>query len=233
MSGVVVELQKKLVDSNLKLSQILHFAYLIARELEQHSFADWLKREMEGYEKESICPDYRKVKGLLKGCFSGNIWKQIPILNLDHEEAYSTFKETSSILELERHIECGKEMGHVYPSALTQRLKVNCTQPTIYYLPEVYESMLVTVRNILIDWTVQLKKKGIKGENMEFLKEDVKKAKDTAPTSVTYNIGAVHGGMQTAHNNDTVNQTQNNQKSSGFLSMLWNGLKKIFTWWKK
>ena len=67
---------------------------------------------------------------------------------------------------------------------------------------------------------------------MEFLEEEVEKAQTSSTTTVN-NIYGGTNNFQVAQGNDTVNQTQNNQKSSGFLSMLWNGLKKIFTWWKK
>ena len=87
--------------------------------------------------------------------------------------------------------------------------------------------MLVTVRNILIDWTVQLKKKGIKGENMKFLKEDVKKAKKINQPNITFN-GDVKGNIILAQGNDTVNQTQNNRPESLF-SKIWSWIKSIFS----
>lgn len=232
MSDIVIELQKELIDKSKKLSDILPKAYLIARNLSLNELANWLKLEMNGYNDENMkeLPKYRIIKGDIKAHNPYRGWVPVAFVNSQELENLATNSKCSqSISELENILEKCKNDHDIYISVPGLSKYMNHPMPcAIFCGSSPIIGIINNVRNELLEWTIKLKEKCIRGENMEFLKEDVKKAKDTAPTSITYNIREVHGGMQTAHNNDTVNQTQNNRPESLF-SKIWYWIKLIFS----
>ena len=234
MSDIVTELQKDLLNQSKPTSEILPKAYLVAKKLKLDEFSTWLKLEMDGYRniEEQHIPEYRKISGQIKAKNPFNGW--IPVC-IDDKKLETNLSEQmcfQSIKELEELLKEDKDKNKNLYTALSGEFSKLLNYPVpcgVFYGRAQIVAIINLVRNKILDWTLDLENKGIKGENMEFLKEDIEKAKDTAPTSITYNIsGEIHGGIQTSHNNNTVTQTQNN-KPEGLLSKIWSWIKsKIF-----
>ncbi len=231
--NIVTELQKDLVNTSKKLSEVLPKAYLISQKLKLKDLSDWIKKEMDGYSDEDEYPSYRKIKGVAKSQNPFYGWIKIIFEDEKMEEKVSTVKNNQSVAALEKLLsEQGKNthFSMQLPSSFSISLKYPL--PCAVFVDASQITGIITqVRTRLLDWTLELGKNGIKGEDMEFLEEDIKKAQELNQPQVIFN-GDIHGGIQMAQGNHTVTQTQNNQKAAGFLSMLWKGLKKLFVWIK-
>lgn len=230
MSDIVIELQKELIDKSKKLSDILPKAYLIAQKLELKELSDWLKLEMNGYQnvKRSTIPSYRSITGNVKSRNPYTGWIPLIIEDKNIKKYVDDIKSNQSIAELEDILENysnGYDLNVPLPE-LSQFVEHHL--PCALFTGRTpLVSIINFVRNKLLDWTLELEKKGIKGENMEFLKEDVEKAKKINQPNITFN-GDVKGNIILAQGNDTVNQTQNNRSESLF-SKIWSWIKSIFS----
>lgn len=228
MSDIIIELQKDIVDEKKTLSSLLRKAYLIAKKLKLNDWASWIEKEMNGYGEKDSVPDYRKIRGVVKGRNPFHGWVPVDFGNKKIEDLFSFQNVRQSISDIETLVSDGYgSLSSPLPMSAAKQLGLSTEIRNFIGVGSI-SNIINCTRNKLLDWSLELENKGIKGTNMEFLDEEIEKAKDTAPISITYNIGAVHGGMQTAHNNDTVNQTQNNRPES-LLSKLWSWIKSIFS----
>jgi hypothetical protein len=66
MSSIVLDLQRDMLDSNKKVSNLLRKAYVIARKLEVKDFETWTYNELNGYNQNLEVPLYRTLIGELR-----------------------------------------------------------------------------------------------------------------------------------------------------------------------
>lgn len=227
---IVTDLQKDLINQSKPTSEILPKAYLIAKKLQLEDFSSWLKLEMDGYRniEEQNIPDYRSISGQIKAKNPFNGWIPVCIDDKKLEKKLSERKCSQSIKELEKLLEENKDKN-LY-TALSGEFSKLLDYPLpcgVFYGRSQFVAILNLVRNKILDWTLDLESKGIKGKNMEFLEEEVEKAQTSSTTTVN-NIYGGTNNFQVAQGNDTVNQTQNNRPES-LLSKLWSWIKSIFS----
>ncbi|MFR7962752.1 MAG: hypothetical protein ACLU5H_02085 [Alphaproteobacteria bacterium] len=234
MMDIIADLQKDLIDPTKKLSTILSKAYLVAQKLELNEMAEWLNFEISGYKCGNDCPDYRTIKGILKGRNPFTNWAVIPIADKEIEKALSHFTQTGCITELESVVSKGQDVYNPLPTDIISQLGLDSlTQLGVFCPARAFQPIIEAARKTLIDWTIKLEKKGIRGENMSFMENEIHNAKETVPTTIINNFSGNVQGLQIAQGNETVRQSQdNNKKTTGFLSMLLNGIKNFFGWWK-
>ena len=68
-------------------------------------------------------------------------------------------------------------------------------------------SILQKVRKVLLDWSLELERKGILGENLEFSVEEISKAKDIPAINITIN-GNVSGSTIAGVLKDSISNIQ-------------------------
>lgn len=227
---IVIDLQKDLLNQSKSISDILPKAYLVAKKLQLEDFASWLKLEMDGYRdvEEQNIPDYRKIVGQIKAKNPFHGWIPVCVDDKELEKKLSERRCSQSIKELEELLEEDKDKN-LY-TALSGEFSKLLDYPMpcgVFYGRSQIVAILNLVRNKILDWTLDLESKGIKGKNMEFLEEEVEKAQTTSTTTVN-NIYGGTNNFQVAQGNDTVNQTQNNRPESLF-SKIWSWVKSIFS----
>ena len=220
MSDIVIELQKDIINEEKTLSSLLRKAYFIAKKLQLDEWSSWIKKEMNGYGESDSIPDYRKVKGVIKGRNPFYGWVPVDFCDIETENIISFYDVKQSIADIETLIsDKSSKLSIQLPMSVAKQLGVNTEIRNFIGVGSI-SNIINCTRNKLLDWSLELQNKGIKGTNMEFLEEEVEKAKDTAPTSIIYNIsGEIHGGIQTSHNSNTVTQTQNNRPENIFAKI--------------
>lgn len=76
--SIVLELQEEIISKDCDVVSALRKAHIIAKKLNLDEFGSWVINELNGYKNKELVPDYRNVKGLLKGFNPYNGW--IPIM---------------------------------------------------------------------------------------------------------------------------------------------------------
>lgn len=185
MSSIVLEFQKELIDKNYDILQVLRKAHLIAFKLNLNEFDKWIQNELNGYKGEDEnFPDYRQVKGTLKAKNPYRGWIPAVITDQNNEPLFNStpiFESISGLIDIEKKAKDGT-FYYLYPPELSMKL-CRYAQTLAYmeialFISTVYITEIIDkVRNLLFEWTLELERKGILGENMTFNEKETASAK--------------------------------------------------------
>jgi hypothetical protein len=190
MSSAIHNLQAAIVDGKTPMTQLLRQTKLIAAKLNLEDVERWVDLELNGYPKDAPLPRYRNyatssiVVHTPNGGweFAGNCCESFPcawpIADIEAKSKIKTL--TTAISDLPATNGLGS------PINLPRRIVLDGAQ---------FMQILEAVKNKLLQWTTELQKRGIKGEDMDF----DEKEKESAAQQV-FNIGTVHGIVGNATN---------------------------------
>ena len=193
MSSAVHNLQQAIMEGKTSITQLLRQTKLIAAKLDLGDVEQWVDLELNGYPDGQERPKYREVttdKLMLHNPYRGweyvgdvnkRIRTQHPIAEIERlaqEKAVSFAPENNFPIT----DNLGSSMGSEWP----QRVTIN---------PGQFKGILEAVRNELLRWAIEMEKRGIKGENMDFNDEEKKLAKES-----TINIQNFHGVLGNVEN---------------------------------
>lgn len=229
MSGLVLELQRDALNPSVSTLDILRKALVVARKLNLKDFEHWIKLELDGYPSEDV-PDYRRTQGQLRAWNPYHGWQ--PVVATD-EFSLEVLKKFSNVCN-------SQPIGELFQLGENPELKlllVLTPQAETYLAQFIYGKVKISVsstfigkilqavKNIILEWSLQLEEDGIIGEGMSFSDQEKQIAQKhiseynnctfmNPPNQVnTYNapVGAVQNGD---HNISNVNQSigSNNQE---------------------
>ncbi len=211
MESLVLELQREAYQSNTSVTDLIRKAFVLARKLDVKELISWLNREMEGYKEinQEEVPAYRLVHGHIKawnpyqGCY-------IPAI-FDGETGETLSKQVifMPIAEIEKQIENANAQKGSLKLIFPPALQIELMKATGYdfeislHVPvSQFENILNRVRDIVLEWTLNLEEKGIIGENMTFNAEEKKSASQI--TNIYNHIGTmVNSPLQQNSNNSS------------------------------
>ena len=186
MKSLVLELQLEAMNTSSSLSNILRKAFVVASKLDVDEFKKWIELELKGYSTGKEVPSYRRVKGTVKAWNPFNGWIPVIVRDTQIHELISNRSIGQPISELENL--CGqKDEGGVLQAPLphdwimkifSNNAEFNLGMvPTLIIDRAQLVGILDAVRNEILNWSLELEKKGILGEGMSFSVEEVKAAK--------------------------------------------------------
>lgn len=235
MKGIILELQREVLDEKVNLDSLLRKSYLIAKKLELPIFEDWIKHEQNGYGEYEI-PEYRRVRGQVKGLNNGGRWIPVILSSVAAEERFTTVRLPSSISQLLDLYKRDQEatVGLAFPVEENQLLIKSCGHNTQYVLEvgkdQIY-AIIDAVRNIILEWAIDLEQKGIIGENLSFTdKERITASQDFANISYyNYIVGSnsdIHIRQGSQDNIQELVNIENNREEHNIMdkkeSNVWN-----------
>jgi hypothetical protein len=192
------------LDREVPVSDLLRRVKLAAAKLKLTTTVDWVDKELNGYSGEDEVPSYRISSGSLMATtfHHGTRAAQgdpqsIAALSLCY------FRESIGALEA---LVPANISGHVVvgvDATLAQLLPPG-TRYEVYFSKNAIVAIVDTVRNLVLDWAINLENEGILGEGVSFTVEEKKKAADTAPNIQITNFGHYHHGDVTGDQNRTM-----------------------------
>ena len=218
----LTELQNDIYEGK-DILKILRKSYTISKELELNDFNKWIDLELNGYhDKDYTIPEYRKISSELR-CHTkqfthSGIW-DIPdtrIYDLPEEfmETLSNYYLPNSIPEIIKVCKDNKAIQIPFDSTFENSLrkfliKYNHDKSIKYQFLEIYrycpvnqiESIIDYVKNTILDWTSELKNKGISGEEYSFTDVEREKA-----NNINYNL-TILNNVYKIENNITIDET--------------------------
>lgn len=135
-----------------------------------------MKHEQNGYGEFEI-PEYRRVRGQVKGLNNRGRWIPVMFHSAATEERFATTKLPSSISQLMDLYKRNEEftVGLAFSAEENELLVEICAHDTKYVLEvgkdQIY-AILETVRNVILEWSVDLEQKGIIGEKLSFTEKE-------------------------------------------------------------
>lgn len=226
----VIELQSLVSDPNSDIVAVLMKAKMIAVKLDLSDLAEWIELELNGYPTIASVPEYRSGQGQLKAFNPVNGWIPVDLGVSDPKitTPFTTFKLTESIASLKRLRD--KDVRTVslpIPAGYAEIL--HSGQRSRYEMRWFFSAgkidhVITTVRNKILDWSLELEKKAVFGEGLIF----TIKEKEVAPMTVN-NTNIFHGAVNNAGAigaGNTGDIHQQNSITAGDIASLERELKK-------
>ena len=195
---IVRKLQADCLDPSVPVVSLLRTAKAIATKLDLEDALIWIDRELNGYVTLPVSelPPYRQLNGTPEAFDPYEGWRTIHFGSSDHAEIFSVAPVGIAIGALERDLSDPKvQVAFPYSSrARAQLMKALHNEPDDVRLSLSYGSVwniVDQVRNLVLNWTLELEKAGVLGEDMAFTEEE---KKDAGPVTAQYfiqNVGVL------------------------------------------
>lgn len=217
MTGLVEEIQAKVLDKNVSITELLRMVKLAASKLQLTDAIEWVDHELKGYPTRDSLPEYRRTIGELKA--HNPMRGPIPVAG---DQAMIRKISEQFITEPISKVEalCGDGTGTLM-SKVDGELTAAIARGNygihmdmfVHMSAAVFVDIQEQVRNQILDWAVSLEQAGVRGEGISFSMDEKKKAADVA-SSVIHNYGVIHNGDNSGNQNRTnVNATDNSTNS--------------------
>jgi hypothetical protein len=191
MASLVQELEQGAYDCNASLSDLLRKAKSVAVKLRLAQPVEWVEAELNGYRNGSV-PDYRRVVGKAKTRNPFHGWQPLMFGDSEFERMVCEFPIGHSVREIEHLLQTPGEASIALDGEQVSVLCRMAGMPTlpisVFFSSGSLVSILNTVRNKVLDWSLSLQTDGIMGEGMSFRPEEKIKASSNGDT---YNIGSI------------------------------------------
>ncbi|MEJ2800623.1 hypothetical protein WAE61_01990 [Comamonadaceae bacterium PP-2] len=207
MAGLVLELQRDSLDRDVNIAVLLRKAIVISKKLDLNDIEQWLGLELNGYadvsfdELQRIAP-YRVVKGDLK-CFNPyHGWQPLDTSDPHMAEVLRTKSIGQAVGSLEDILRTAEDMLYIkfegqQRHALMRMMSIPL-EPAISFPRQTVVGVLESVRNRILEWSLQLEKEGVLGSGLSFSKDEKEAASAVNYTTVN-NIGAMHHSQLQLH----------------------------------
>ena len=215
MSSIVIDLQNEITSSECDVVKILRRAHVIAVKLGLKEFDQWISYELNGYPNQDTCPEYRRVRGVLKAFNPYRGWIPTLIPDAELEKAICEKRVPNSISEIVtlcKNAENGlifeysgeqlELFNRMFDFPLPMRYALHVSDASVMDIIE-------KVKNTILEWTLKLEEEGVFGEGMQFSDEEKQTAKSMPQTVNNYYgatnvINAPSEGMQIVSGNENV-----------------------------
>ena len=197
---LVRQLQADAIDSRVPVAKLLRVAKLIATKLDQKDALRWIDRELDGYMDglTKDVPPYRMIGGQPKGFNPYRGWQTIQFEDAATAEKFSTVPLGQAIgsleMELQRKRESGQSLVFAYPTEMANIIRKAIHFPTevaVFLSEGSVWGVVETVRNLVLNWSLELEKAGILGEEMAFSPREQEEGRSVTQTFFIQNAGVV------------------------------------------
>lgn len=191
MASLVEELEQEAYNSGASLSNMLRKAKAVAVKLQLKQPIEWVEAELNGYGACEV-PAYRKLSGKASTRNPFHGWQPLMFGDAEIKRMVCEHPISNPIREIEHLLETpgepsialnGKQAEILCGMAHMPILPIN-----VFFSRGSFVSILDTVKNKILHWSLQLQADGIMGEGMSFRPEEKAKVSGKGDT---YNIGSI------------------------------------------
>lgn len=172
MESLVLQLQSDCLNAAVSILEVLRKALVVARKLSLTDAQTWIDKELSGYKSGDSPPPYRLVTGQIKARNPYVGW--IPVIFQDsrEESCHSKCFVGQAIGELEDLVKNGSDTFEFPFDSATERSLMEGLdapfQPTRHLSRSAIVGVIDAVRNLVLNWCMDLERDGILGEGLTF-----------------------------------------------------------------
>ncbi|MCE8000871.1 MAG: hypothetical protein HEP70_18625 [Rhodobiaceae bacterium] len=214
MSGLIVEIQRSCLNESVPVESLLRRVKLAATKLKLGSLENWVDGELNGYAED--IPPHRVLHGQPAAWNPVRGWIPVQTDSATIADALGTAMVGQGIGGLRDLIESSD--GGVYhfpiPPEIVIQLNKGMRFQTSKMVVQVPRGGIVGildfVRNMVLDWTIEMERNGVIGEGFSFDAQEVENAK---AVMTTFNIGKIDnfaGNMGTGNTAGDISLTAKN-----------------------
>ncbi|TXE62522.1 abortive phage resistance protein [Serratia nematodiphila] len=198
INSPVVELQALAKNRGSDIIDVLLTAKMIAVKLGLRDLSEWIEYEIDGYPSGVDVPEYRKGQGIIRYWNPYHGWQNIQFRNApaDIITTIQTFTIDESISSMQGIESEDGMLRLAIPPHLVELLFTGQEIPSEicwFFSVNKLEHIVTTVRNKILNWSLELESRGILGEGLLFTQHE----KDAAPMTVN-NTNIFHGAVNNA-----------------------------------
>ncbi|WP_305811849.1 AbiTii domain-containing protein [Photobacterium leiognathi] len=189
MDGLVLELQRDALNKMASVTDLLRKAFVVSKKLQIVEMETWIRNELYGYENvETTIPDYRKIRGEVKVFNPYRGWHPLNMGSSKIAELLSTRHIGQPVSELDSLVNEHQQNILQVPFAqetknqIMNLMKVPL-EPSLLVPQTEIVGILDTIRNEILNWSLDLESRGILGDGMSFTKEE-----KMAASKITYQV---------------------------------------------
>lgn len=229
INSPVLELQGLASSGSIPLIDVLLKAKVISVKLGLDDISQWLEREISGYATMASVPDYRVGHGLVKAFNPYRGWIPVDLGTYDQTviDMFTTIRFTDDISSLSK-ISASTSTPYLHlPTPLVEALSQGHDsqyQFAWFFSKTKVEQILATVRYRVLEWALDLEKKGVLGLGLLFTPQEKEAAPLTANYITTINGNVNNTGVIGSGNGDI---EQSNSITAGDFNSL---EKQLRTW---
>ena len=196
-TSIVMELQDFASSGQMPVSDLLRKALVVATRLKVNDIRDWIECERTGYAGKRLrIPTYRRTFASLKSFNPVNgVLMPVSFTDSEWEKRFTAVGISNSIVELEKMligagkcvIELNAEEMNELASGLDLGFDIRLMPPKRYIDLHFLSGIIETVRNKILDWSLNLSESGITGEGMTFSNRE----RNTAAATPAVHIGSI------------------------------------------
>jgi hypothetical protein len=184
---------------NASVTNLLRTAKIAATKLNATDALVWIDRELNGYMKVKVedLPPYRQLIGIPQAYHPQYGWQPIHFRNAKTQEAFSLAPVGMALGPIEKTVnEASGDFAFPYPPAVKVELQ-QAIQQTFPYLTDLQISLergqlwniVDQVRNLILNWALELEKAGVLGEDMHFSEQEKGQAEPVTQQFFIQNVG--------------------------------------------
>jgi len=177
---------------------MLRMAKVIATKLNQPEALLWIDKELNGYH-DSVTkdlPSYRKIHGVPQALNPYRGWQSLVFENGTEAEFLSTVPIGQAIGPLEELLRSGPDGTYTfaYPPELKSKVVKALSLPADVRVNVGYSSLwnvIEQVRNLVLNWSLELEKAGVVGVDMTFTEKERSEANAITQQFIIQNVGVL------------------------------------------
>lgn len=198
MAGLVEQLQREALNPTVPVSSLLRKVKVAAVKLKLGTIEGWVENELKGYDDE--VPPYRVVVGTPKAYFPYRGWGSIGgdakgVAALSRMPLHQSMSSLEDLVSRDK----GNNLIVPYSAEIVETLNDDSDVPAIKMALHVDGSSVVAiidaVRNLVLDWALELEKAGIVGTDVSFDTKEQARAHDPSVMITVGSIGHFTGNL--------------------------------------
>lgn len=210
MSGLIEEIQRDALDNKIPIENLLRRVKLAAAKLKLENLEEWVEQELIGYRGK--VPDYRKAHGQPAAWNPYHGWIPVHVSDERISNLISEARVGQSISSLRDLLESGSDSGLLHfpiAAGVVEKLNKMMDFQTARMVIQISRGHIVGildyVRNMVLDWAIEMERQGVIGEGMSFSASEREDAKQVMANFNVGNIGSFIGNMGSGNTSGEIN----------------------------
>lgn len=191
MTGLIHEIQADALDQSILVSTLLRKVKVAAAKLNIATDMKWVELELNGYRdvpREEL-PVYRQLRGVLKVFNPYHGYQPLIFGDPKMADLCSQASIGQALPELESILATNEENLQFNLSPRLKKMLMDAIryqlEPALMLSRATIVGIVDAVRNLIVDWSLQMEAAGVLGEGMTFSQREREKA---APAAQQFNI---------------------------------------------
>jgi AbiTii len=216
MTGLVEQIQQDAINPQIPVTTLLRKVKVAAVKLGLDNALSWVQDELEGYKGKNL-PKYRISKGVTNTWNPYHGWQYLHVENPEIADLIATINLYEPIGSYEKLLDDSDSQFRIdIPNELlnliNQNLSFETARITNSFSRGVVVAVVNRVRDMVLDWSLELTRAGITGEGMSFSQDERDRA-----TNAHITIGNFNGSFNTGDavgQNSKINQSTTDNSSN-------------------